>query len=392
MSEKPTARMLLQYLEPSAAVDRADPIRLRIDLALALERLPVTDLALGWRLRPDAIDAVTSVIPDRVDVWRWVPMFVDAGSGGGTDTLLAVGPDGLAPPPFHGLDDFRFLCLDRDEVVEASLTRAVALGRETAADGVLLDRIRWHSPSQSPTTELTCFCPTSRRRATADGLDLAVVATGITQLGQSLEGRRSLVRALLGGGATGVIADFLEWRGQRVSTEVERLAMGLREAGLRSALDVFTPALAGSVGQDLRSLSRLGEWAKSMTYFDALGPASMPFELRGYGAWLEAAGDSDAPGFLRDVLGFEAPGVTGQGTQLEALRHEIERLSQAVGSDRSVVGIDAVEIPGVCEVDDADLEARVGAIREARVGLAPSWELLFMDDSRIGRLAAAWTG
>jgi hypothetical protein len=137
-------------------------------------------------------------------------------------------------------------------------------------------------------------------------------------------------------------------------------------------------------------LAKLGEWSKSMTYFEALGPASMPFELRGYRAWLEEAGDSDAADFLADALGFAAPGVDGHGAQSEALQREAERLSQAVGPDRAVVGIDAVEIRGICEVEDADLEARVRAVRDAGLGLSPCWELLFISDARIGRLARAW--
>ena len=174
---------------------------------------------------------------------------------------------------------------------------------------------------------------------------------------------------------------------------VGRLAGGLRAAGLGSALDVFTPALAPSVGQDLRALADLGEWSKSMTYLDALGPASMPFELRGYADWLTAAGEADARVFMADLIGFDAPGLGVAGPQREALDGgDVLASARWSGRRAPIVGIDAVEMPGVCEVADEDLMARIDAVRDRGLGLSPCWELLFMGSARLERIAAAWVG
>lgn len=383
-------RLLIQYLEPSPAVDALTPSEARDHLARAFDQLPVTDLALGWRLRPTLVSAVRSVVPSDVTVWRWVPVFVDSGEGRAVDPLVAVGPGGTPPPPFGDMADFRFLCLDQDEVVEAGLSRAIELAREIEADGVLLDRIRWHSPSPDPAAELSCFCETSRQAAAQAGLDLAQVAAAVTAMADTLVGRRALVSALLGRAADGPLRDFLDRRAGTVTRAVEWLASGLQDAALRAALDVFTPALTRSVGQDPGALGPLGEWSKSMTYFEALGPASMPFELAGYGRWLKAAGEKDAAGFLADLLGFPAPGSGGHGAQSDALNQETTKLIETIGLARSVVGLDAVEIPGVCEVDDDDLDARVRSLRRSGVGASPCWELLFIDEQRTKLIAEAW--
>ena len=359
---------------------------------MALARLPVTDVALGWRLRREDIDAVRSIVPRSVAVWRWVPVFVDSGTARPADGFVGVGPDGTAPRPFRDMADFRFLCLDRDEVIDAGLERAIDLGHEIDADGVLLDRIRWHSPSRSPAAELTCFCEWSQRAASAIGIDLANVGAAVRTAGDTLEGRRELVTALLGGGRDGLLGEFLAWRTHTVTRSVERLAIGLRDAGFDSALDVFTPALARSVGQDLTRLAPYGAWSKSMTYLDAIGPASLPFELRGYATWLEKAGETDADGFIADLFGFHGPGLGTSGAQLDALETEASRLLRSVGATRAIVGLDAVQIDGVCEVADADLDARVSALREAGVGLSPCWELLFIDRPRIDAIESAWAG
>ena len=97
-------RLLLQYLEPSPAVDEADPRWLRDHLAGALGRLPVTDLALGWRLSAEVIEAIRSVVPASVSVWRWVPVFVDSGdgAGGGCSRRRRAGRGRPSPVPRPG--------------------------------------------------------------------------------------------------------------------------------------------------------------------------------------------------------------------------------------------------------------------------------------------------
>jgi hypothetical protein len=356
-------------------------------LSAALSRLAVTDVALGWRLEPTTIAAVRPRIPPGVTVWRWVPILTDSGPSQQDPGRLAVGVDGQPPSPFQGSADFRFVCPDHDEVIEASLARAAAWATEIDADGVLLDRIRWHSASRSPTTELTCFCGRSRMLANGDGLDLRAVARELASASGSRDGRRAVVAALLGDARGGALAEFLTWRSERITRTVSRLVEGLQGHALRSALDVFTPALARSVGQDLAALGAQADWCKSMTYLDANGPASLPYELKGYADWLTEVGDDDAPGFIGGLLGIDPPSLAGAGSGLAALRSEMSRLADMVGPTRAVVGLDAVQIAGVCEIRDADLSARIEAVVTGGLGIAPSWDLRFIGPARIALMA-----
>ncbi len=390
MSEADQRRFLIQYLEPSPAVGAIEPTTARDRLVQAFDRLPVTDVAFGWDLRPDVAEAVRTVVPSDVTVWRWVPLFTDSGEEQPTDLMAALGPEAQAPPAFRDMADFRFLCLDRHEVVEAAGQRARRLAMEIDADGVLLDRIRFHSPGASPVDELTCFCPYSDRAAARDGLDLAPVRRATLEARATLAGRRALVATLLGRTEVASVGEFLGWREDVVTRSVSAVTTDLGSVGLRAALDVFTPALTRSVGQDLAALGSLGEWSKSMTYFEALGPASMPFELTGYVEWLSAAGDDEAASFVSDVVGFALPRLSGFGPQLASLAHEARGLAAAVGPKRAIVGIDAVQVPGVCEVDDDDLSARLRQLRVSGLGASPCWELLLMDDARVGQIARAW--
>lgn len=380
-------RLMLQYLEPGPAVDGADIAHLRDHLDFALEHLQPSDIAFGWRMSHQQIASLRPVIPERVTVWRWVPMLVHSGATWASDRHLQLGPGGRVPQPFGGNADFRFLCPNQDSVIEASIERAIELAREIQAAGVLLDRIRWHSPSHGPATELTCFCEHCYRLASGRGLDLALVEDELRSASRSSAGRERVVRGLLGRMAQGSLAAFLGWRTQRMTEVITELAEGVQRAGLRTSLDVFTPTLAASVGQDLRVISPLGEWAKSMTYFDAVGPATMPYEFQGYAAWLDELGPGSAAEALTGAIGFAPPGLDASGPRLDAVGTEIERLSQAVGRERAVLGFDAVELPGVCDVRDEDLTARLAVLRDSGIGWAPSWELFAIGRERIRRIA-----
>jgi hypothetical protein len=384
-------RLMLQYLEPGPATEAAEPAALRDHLLFALELLRPTDIAFGWRLSPGQVSALRPAVPDGVTVWRWVPMLAHAGAEWATHEQLQVGPDGRSPEPFRAMADFRFLCPNHVGVIDASVGRAVGLAREIDAAGVLLDRIRWHSPSQAPAAELTCFCDRSRALARDRGIDLDAARLDLELAPRSVAGRIELVQGLLGQRASGNLEAFLQWRTERMTEVIAQLAGAIREVGLRTALDVFTPALARSVGQDLGAIAAQGEWTKSMTYFDAFGPATMPYELLGYRTWLGELGEGRAAEVVAGSIGFAPPGLQGPSPQLEALETEIGRVVEAVGNERAVLGFDAVELPGVCDVRDEDLDARLARLRAAHIGLAPSWDLLAISRSRLERMATELT-
>ena len=102
------------------------------------------------------------------------------------DGPLAVGPDEDPPPPFSGLPEFRFLCMDYDEVGRAARERATRLAREIDADGVLLDRIRWPSPSLDPARHVACFCEHCRE-AHGETASTSAITTHVTSISRSLE-------------------------------------------------------------------------------------------------------------------------------------------------------------------------------------------------------------
>jgi hypothetical protein len=91
------------------------------------------------------------------------------------------------------------------------------------------------------------------------------------------DARRSWVEELLADDS--ILKRFLRFRSDSVTRIVAQAAKEARERGRRTALDLFSPGLAGVVGQDYQTLASFASWAKPMTYRVAQGPASLRLEI-----------------------------------------------------------------------------------------------------------------
>jgi hypothetical protein len=252
--------------------------------------------------------------------------------------------------------------------------------------------MRWASPSQDPAKDLACFCNACRRLAAQDGLDLGRVARDLADASRDHAGRRRVIATLFGGHPSTPLGQFMSWRAARLSAAVGQVAEALAASGSEVALDVFSPSLAWTVGQSLADLAVHGAWVKAMTYLDAWGPSGMRFELDGYRRWLVEAGDPEPEAYLGSIIGFPAlTRVSGIARDREVLQVEAGRLVGAVGRSRAVLGLDAVEMPGVLDIEDAVLKRRVADVRRRGVGLAPSWDLLAISPRRQEAIATAWS-
>jgi hypothetical protein len=389
-------RVIVQLLEGGAASGAISPDAAVARLREAGLRLPISDICLGWGLPLATVEAVAGEARRQAAaLWLWHPFL--AGDGRylpGPDR--ALGPAGTAVPAPGGLGEFTFDCPLRPTALAAALARLEeALGRH-AWDGVLLDKIRWPSPSADPANDLACFCDACRAAASAEGVDLTVVAQRLARASGTPAGRLDLVRALLHGADDEHLSAFLTWRCRRITDAVQaasRLIAGRQgpDGGpLRLALDVFAPALSRAVGQDIGALAPLAELTKGMLYLGTHGPAGLSYELCRLARWLAAGGVPSPTRRLAELTGVALPGLerlcTGSldGAVFES---ELAALRRLAGRG-AAAGIDAVAIAELAVLGDAVLEEAVEAAVGAGVPIVLSWDLMAIPDERLARVAA----
>jgi hypothetical protein len=390
-------RVVAQFLEGGAASAAIDPGAAVACLRRAAEIAPLTDLCLGWNL-PQALIAAVGDEARRQGqrLWLWQPLL----SGDGVFVPRAdatVGRDGRPIPWPREMAEFAFDCPVRRSGRDAALVRLDDAIDGADWDGVLLDKIRWPSPTRDPAADLTCFCGECRQEASSAGVDLEAVAQRLDRGAADGDARIGLLREMLGVDQGEPLASFMSWRTARITeavAEAARLVRSRRGPGrqpMRVALDVFTPSLAQLVGQDIGELAPLGELTKAMMYLGTHGPAGLPYELCGLTTWLADGGVEDPVGVLGDTLGYALPPhatVCDGVLSPRVFATEIERLRQLAGSG-AAAGIDAVGIAAIAVLDDATLRSVTRMAVSAGVDLVLSWDLWAVAPQRLEVVARA---
>jgi hypothetical protein len=392
----------VQFLESSPATTDTPVRAVRAKLRDAFERLPISQVLVGWNLPDALLDACAEECARAgAHLYRWHPLLTGDGTLVPEPAWQTIGLSGQPIPGFREMPEFTFVCPNRPAVREAVLAHLRDVLRDERYQGVFLDRIRFPSPAENPGEALGCFCEDCRRAAEAQGLDLAMVHRDVIRLVATAEGAKEYVRALLdapqGEAEQSLLQAFLNFRSRSVARFVWEAAGMATEMGKAIGLDAFSPALTRMVGQSLGALDAACDWVKIMSYGHVLGPAGIPFELLGLAGWLverHCVEESEAMALLAEAARLPLPpdraALRANGLPPDALRMEAGR-GRAMGVRALLAGIELVEMPGIVALSDDQIGADLAAFREAGAdGLVLSWDLWLMPPERLDIVREVW--
>ncbi len=383
--------------EPERSLGRARELA-RAD-AVILQ--PAADLGLTAR----QVSAARKV---GLEVLLWFPVLADnpgdraPGSAPtrNADGSFGHGKSGAWQGLVGGEESFLFRCPNDAGNLAAVRGTLQSLLDSLDVDGVMLDKIRFPSPSNGLEALFCCFCESCRASfEQATGLSMDEVSRKCVALLGLLRSRGS--SALASGWtdpgsfwkAAGV-PELAAFRARSVTAAARELALLVRSRSLSVGLDLFSPSLAPLVGQDYEVLSGLCDWLKPMTYRAAVGPAGLPLEIaslwkalqeidaRGNGesarALLERVYPWGLPARECDLLkyGFSASVIS---SELLSLR----RLRLAPGT-KVHAGVEAVQMPqfGI-HITTSDLEASLQAAGSLADGIVVSWDLRHIPEENL---------
>ncbi len=311
-----------------------------------------------------------------------------------------------------GEESFLFLCPNDAAAVDEVFARYAALLDRAGVDGVMLDRIRFPSPANGFEALLTCFCPACAARFEREaGYPLDTLRARARALLEEMRGwtpqeaERRWAPGALRAPPDGLfeaagLADLAAFRARSITAMVARFAGHARERRLKVGLDLFSPALAGLVGQDYRALAACADWIKPMTYCHAVGPAGLPLELASLARALVALcprlEEVDALALLRRAFGWPLPGpsarLLAEGLPEHVLALELEAIGR-LGLPPGVAvhaGIEAVRIPhfGI-DITPRMIGRYLDEAAGRAEGLIASWNLLAIPAANLRRLGAA---
>ena len=383
----------IQYLEGGSPAAEVSPQEARAHLRVAFEELPLAMVLLGWDLPPRVVEAcAVECALHRADLYLWQPLLTAHGPFQPNPSWNVIALDGYPAAGYANKPEFTFLCPNRPEVRESvlqHLSAAVALGTYR---GVFLDRIRFPSPAGEPARQLGCFCGACRQASRQAGLDLTRVRHDLLLLFATREGRRAATRTLLSGpngeaarGPNRSLELLMQFRLESITAIVKEAAYLAIAAGQAVGLDCYSPTLARMVGQDLAALARYCDWIKVMIYARSYAPASLPFEVTRLADCLMGSGDESEPSAMAAV-------AQGTGWPLPSLREDLRhgglapsilteelRRGRASHARQLLAGIELVEIPGVSELNRAQIRTDSEAVLAGSPdGIVLSWDLVHM--------------
>ncbi len=396
----PMNRLAVQYLEDGPGLVAISPGDARARLRAAFDRLPISDVLLGWNV-PQALVAACreETVRRGAQLFRWHPLLTGDSTFVPRPEWQTVGLGGDPVPGFRRMPEFTFVCPNRPAVREAVLDHLYQTIQQENYHGIFLDRIRYPSPVADPGRWLACFCDDCHQAAADEGIDLEVTQRHIKALLSKPERVSGFLEALLGSpGAQMAAYDadlaaleaFLVFRARSVSRFVQAAADLIHAEGLAVGLDCFSPAVTFLVGQDLKALAPHCEWIKVMSYGHTLGPAGLPFELLRLADWLVEQGwvsESDVLGWLAVATGLSLPrnrdSLRQEGLAPQALAAEVRR-GRAAGVTTLLAGIELVEVEGVTNLSPRQIAADLDGFRAAGAdGLVLSWDLWHIPVERL---------
>ena len=381
---------------------------LKKKLATAKEFLDLEALIIWPDLNKKNLDLVREICRDfKIKTYLWYPVLADVLAFKIQQEQAVETFNGLHGYDKHGCwdklgggeEDFLFLCPNDGERIRRIFDQYQNKITESSLDGVFLDRIRFPSPANGFELLFSCFCQFCRKKF-------------YTQYGEDLENYRYQAKAVFEKLKTmdirylrtcqsfsdmiiqGNLKKFYDFRKQNIYQVVKIFADKAKQMGKIVGVDLFAPSLAPLVSQDYRLLAKTCDWIKPMIYGHASGPAGLPLELSCFmKAILNMNSALDESQFIREIsriIGVDLPtqinDLLKNGISENIIYLEMQRIKELDLAENVniYVGIEAVQIPGLCHITAKILKKYLESLAEAEVkGMVLSWDLLKIPDENL---------
>lgn len=381
---------------------------LKKKLAIAKEALNLDALMIWSDINKKDLDLVRRICRDfKIKTYLWYPILADipdfkieqeqsVETFGG---LRGYGKNGCWDKLGEGEEDFLFLCSSDEEHIRRIFDQYQNKIKENGFDGVFLDRIRFPSPSNGFELLFSCFCKSCLNKF-------------YNNYGEDLKGYRNQAKTVFKNFKTidvnylqtcqslsdVIIRDslkkFYDFRKQNIYQVLKMFADKAKQMGKLVGVDLFAPSLAPLVSQDYQLLAKTCDWIKPMIYCHTSSPAGLPLELYCFiRAILDINPALDEGQLIREIsriIGVDLPTQINELLKIGISEHiicsEMQKIKEFNLPEEIdiYIGIEAVQIPEVCNIDRSILKKYLKSVIKAdSKGIILSWDLLKIPDENL---------
>ena len=382
---------------------------LKKKLATAKEAFNLDALMIWSDISKKNLDLVREICTDfKIKTYLWYPILADIPgfkvrreqSVETFDGLHGYGKNGRWDKLGKGEEDFLFLCPNDEQNTREIFDQYQNKIIESGFDGVFLDRIRFPSPSNGFEALFSCFCKSClkkfynnkysedlenyRYQAKTVFKKFKTIDVNYLQTCQSFSD--IIIRDSLN--------KFYDFRKQNIYQVVKIFADKAKQMGKLVGVDLFAPSLAPLVSQDYQLLAKTCDWIKPMIYCHTSSPAGLPLELYCFiRAILDINPALDEGQLIREIsriIGVDLPtqinDLLKNGISESIICSEIQRIKELdlTESVNIYVGLEAVQMPGLCNITEKILKKYLKSVIEADIkGMVLSWDLLKIPDENL---------
>lgn len=391
---------------PNNSLHKNDNLKKK--LAIAKEALNLDALMIWSDINKKDLDLVRRICRDfKIKTYLWYPILADipdfkieqeqsVETFGG---LRGYGKNGCWDKLGEGEEDFLFLCSSDEEHIRRIFDQYQNKIKESGFDGVFLDRIRFPSPSNGFELLFSCFCKSCLNKF-------------YNNYGEDLKGYQNQAKTVFEKFKTIdinylqtcqsffdiIIRDslkkFYDFRKQNIYQVLKMFADKAKQMGKLVGVDLFAPSLAPLVSQDYQLLAKTCDWIKPMIYCHTSSPAGLPLELYCFiRAILDINPALDEGQLIREIsriIGVDLPTQINELLKIGISEHiicsEMQKIKEFNLPEEIdiYIGIEAVQIPEVCNIDRSILKKYLKSVIKAdSKGIILSWDLLKIPDENL---------
>ena len=381
---------------------------LKKKLATVKEALNLDALMIWSDINKKDLDLVRKIcIEFKIKTYLWYPILADISgfkveqeqSVETFDRLHGYGRNGCWDKLGKGEEDFLFLCPNDEEHIRRIFDQYQNKIKESGFDGVFLDRIRFPSPSNGFELLFSCFCkPCLDKFYNKYSEDLENYRYQAKTVFEKFKTIDINYLQICQSFSDIIIQDnlekFYDFRKQNIYQVVKIFADKAKQMGKLVGVDLFAPSLAPLVSQDYQLLAKTCDWIKPMIYCHTSSPAGLPLELYCFiKAILDINPALDESQLIREIsriIGVDLPtqinDILKYGISERIICSEMQKIKKFDLPEKvdTYVGIEAVQIPGLCNITEKILKKYLKSLIETDIkGMILCWDLLKIPDENL---------
>lgn len=314
------------------------------------------------------------------------------------DGSRGYGKTGQWTNPHQKEENFLFICPNNKNAINNLFKLFKKSVDNFDFRGIFLDRVRYSSGTNGIESLFSCFCEYCREKFYYEyNLPLNEYIKKIEIL---LDNFKKITNVdikkwpdfeylwdLFG------IKKFFDFKNFNIYEVVKKFSDYARAKSKKIGIDLYSFSLSKIVSQDYKMLQDCCNWIKPMMYCHAIGPAGIPLEIscliNAFKSINNNLDEKNLLKFFENFIGIKLPGslnfLLKEGISEEFLSVEIKKIKNSgLSSELKVYpGFEAVNIPGLCVINEGILGNYLKQIYDKVKGFIVSWNLLDIPESNL---------